>query len=462
VSDPLAALRTLLGPRLVEDPAVLAENATDFGRLLQAPPRAVARPASTEEVAAVVRAARAGKFPLVTRGKAHSQSGLSLAAGAVVLDLSGVASVAAPDPASGLLDAGGGALWKDVALAALRAGRLPPVLTNNLGVTVGGTLSVAGLGIASFRHGCQGDQVEEMEVVTGAGDVVTCSAAHEKELFDAVRSGLGLCGVITRARLKTVPVLPKVRTYYLLYDDLVSFMRDAQKVMGEGRFGYVESWCVPCPQGFRKVDGVPAPFAQWFFPLQASVEFDPASPPDERAMLAGLGYYRKVHVEDRDAVEFAMRLEPLFELWKRGGYWAAAHPWMEAILPWEATAPYVTGVLANLPPHLLGPGGHILLWPARGTTSSVPNFMAPKSEFVMGFGILPGLPPAAMAMAGPLLKRASDLAIRMGGKRYPSGWLDFDGAAWKAHFGDRWEALAAAKRRFDPDAVLHPGLVPAS
>jgi FAD/FMN-containing dehydrogenase len=459
VAEPLSDLRALLGARLVEDPAVLAENATDFGRLLQAKPRAVARPADAAEVAAVVRWARGAKVPLVTRGKGHSQSGLSLAEGAVVLDLSGIAAVGRPDPSTGDMSVGGGALWRDVAAAAAAVGRTPPVLTNNLGVTVGGTLSVAGLGISSFRFGCQGDQVAEMEVVTGAGEVLVCSAEKERELFDAVRSGLGLCGVVTRAVLRTVPALPQVRTYYLLYDDLPSFLKDARLLMTEERFGWLEAWCVPCPQGFRKVDGVPTPFAQWFFPLHASVEFRPGETPDDRKMLAGLGYYRQVHCEDRSALEFAGRLEPLFELWKRGGYWAAAHPWMEAILPWESAASYITGVLAGLPPHVLG-GGHILLWPSKGTTSTVPLFMRPKGEFVMGFGILPGLPPAAMAVAGPMLRRASDLALKMGAKRYPSGWIEFDAARWKAHFGDRWAGLAAAKKRFDPDGILHPGLVP--
>ncbi|NUN52925.1 MAG: FAD-binding protein, partial [Planctomycetaceae bacterium] len=83
--DPLASLRTLLGPRLLEEAAVLEENASDFGRLHRMRPLAVARPADTAEVAAVVKWARGAKVPLVTRGKAHSQSGLSLLAGAVVL-----------------------------------------------------------------------------------------------------------------------------------------------------------------------------------------------------------------------------------------------------------------------------------------------------------------------------------------------------------------------------------------
>jgi FAD/FMN-containing dehydrogenase len=86
--------------------------------------------------------------------------------------------------------------------------------------------------------------------------------------------------------------------------------------------------------------------------------------------------------------------------------------------------------------------------------------MKPKGEFVMGFGVLPGLPPAAMAAAGPLLQRASDLSLKMGAKRYPSGWLAFDAARWQAHYGEKWPVMVAAKKRYDPDGVLHPGLLP--
>jgi FAD/FMN-containing dehydrogenase len=30
-------------------------------------------------------------------------------------------------------------------------------------------------------------------------------------------------------------------------------------------------------------------------------------------------------------------------------------------------------------------------------------------------------------------------------------------AKWRQHFGPHWEALVAAKRRYDPDRVLTPG-----
>jgi cytokinin dehydrogenase len=348
--------------------------------------------------------------------------------------------------------------WETLVRQVVPQGLIPPVLTNNLGVTIGGTLSVAGLGVASFRHGAQGDNVLEIEAVTGAGDVVTCSPTKNTEVFDAVRSGLGQFGVITRATVALRPCLPRARTYYLLYDDLGAVMRDTEKVFAEDRADNLESWCVPCPQGFRWVGQAKEAFAAWFFPLHLTVEFDPAKPPDDDARLAGLTPYRKMHVEDQDLLQFASRLEPLFAVWKRSGYWAATHPWMETVLPWGAALPYIQQVLANLPPTALG-GGHILLWPSRGTTSKIPLFMVPPTPLVMGFGILPGLPPDVLPMAKGRLNLASDASMMMGGKRYLSGFIEFDRARWKQHFGPAWETVVRLKKTYDPDAILNPGFI---
>jgi len=47
----------------------------------------------------------------------------------------------------------------------------------------------------------------------------------------------------------------------------------------------------------------------------------------------------------------------------------------------------------------------------------------------------------------------------MGGKRYLSGWISFDSAQWKAHYGDKWASVVKAKKKFDPHNVLNPGFV---
>lgn len=449
-------LRALVSGQVLDDQPARLERSTDFGRLIQRVPEVVVLPASTDDVAAVVRYARQHRVPVATRGEAHSQTGQALG-DRILIDLRSLDRILSVDAATGA-DCQAGATWENLVAKTIPMGLVPPVLTNNLGVTIGGTLAVAGLGIASFRYGAQGDNVEEIEAVTGAGDVVVCSASSRKDVFDAARSGLGQFAIITWARLRLRACKPKTRTYFLLYDDLQAFMRDAKIAMDDDRFDYVESTCVPCPQGFRWAGPQKEAFAAWFFPLHATIEFDPAKPPDDARLLHGLAPYRKVHTEDQDLIHFARRLEPLFAIWKRIGNWALPHPWMETILPWQAAALYVPQVLANLPPTALG-GGHVLLWPCRGTVSRIPLFVTPPSDLVMGFGILPGVPPDLLAQAKTRLNQASDASVALGGKRYLSGFIEFDGPRWRQHFGARWDEVRRMKSTFDPDGILNPGFI---
>ncbi len=451
-------LQRLVKGQVLDDQPSRAERSTDFGRMVNRLPAVVVRPASSSDVAAVVVYARQHKVPVATRGEAHSQSGQSLSDGGILLDMTSLDRIVGIDPVGGEANCEAGVKWQALVRQAIPSGLVPPVLTNNLGVTVGGTLSVAGLGIASFRHGAQGDNVTEIEAVTGSGEIALCSETMNREIFDAARSGLGQFAIITRARLRLRRCLPKTRTYFLLYDDLAAYMKDAQIAIEQERFDYIESTCNPLPVGFKWAGQAKDAFGAWFFPLQATVEFDPAAPPDDAARLDGLSPYRRLHVEDQDLLHFGLRLEPLFALWKRIGNWAMPHPWMETILPWQAAHPYITQVLANLPPTALG-GGHVLLWPCRGTVSKIPLFITPQTPLVMGFGILPGVPPDLLPQAKGRLNMLSDMSMAAGGKRYLSGFIEFDGPRWRQHFGPRWDEIRALKKTFDPDGILNPGFI---
>ncbi len=442
--------------KVLTDDAAREAVATDFGRIVVRKPQAVVRPESAEDVSRVVRFAARHGLSVSTRGGGHSQTGQSLSE-QIVLDTTSLDQVRRVEETAVTTQAG--IKWRQL-VEHLAGQRLsPPVLTNNLDVTVGGTLSMGGLGVASWRHGTQADNCLELEVVTGSGDIVRCSSEKNADLFDAVRAGAGQFGVITEAVLKVRRHRPRFRSFYLIYDELPALLSDLETVMTEARFDDLESWCTPCPQGFKKVAGQRVPFAQWFFPLHATVEVEDGLAPEEAAeKLAGLKFYKHVHTEDGDLLEFFARLDNLFALWKRGGFWDYAHPWMECVLPWQSTAMYISQVLANLPPQALV-GGHILLWPARGTASSVPLFMRPTSNFLMGFGILPAVQKQYVEEVLPHMNRASQAASMMGGKRYLSGWINFDHAAWKAHYGEKWATVVAAKQKFDPQGILNPGFV---
>ena len=72
--------------RVLTDDAAREAMATDFGRIIVRRPQVVVCPASTEDVARVVKFAARNSFHVATRGAGHSQTGQSLS-GQIVLDM---------------------------------------------------------------------------------------------------------------------------------------------------------------------------------------------------------------------------------------------------------------------------------------------------------------------------------------------------------------------------------------
>jgi cytokinin dehydrogenase len=468
VATAIEGLKERLGAGILLDEGIRREHRSDFGRLVDRLPGAVARCGSAAEVAEVVRYCRETGLALALRGQAHSQSGQATVAGGVLLDTSALQEIHEIDEENLTATCDGGTVWRDLAIATTDRGLVPPVLTNNLGVTVAGTLSMAGLGVASFRYGTQADNALELEVVTGTGEIVTCSREENRDLFDVVRCGLGQFGVITRATIRLRRCAPRVRMYTLVYDELSAFMEDARRVMapGDRPFHSLGGICSPAPLGFKMIgEGLglgtgKQGFAHWVFPMFLSVEYAPGEEPDDEALLSGFRFHRRAHQEDMSQIHFCRRMEPMFELWKRSGYWEMPHPWMEVTLPWDRAREYIEMVLENLPPGALGGGGHVLLWPSRTDCSEVPLFMHPEGKLVLGWGILGAVPPFALEEGLAKLDLASELSIAYGGKRYLSGYITFDTAEkWAAHFGRQWPRLVAAKKRYDPDGILSPGFI---
>lgn len=449
------------------DPAEREKFKSDFGRIVFRMPAAVARPRNVEEVAKAVRFCAKHGIPIGNRGQGHTQTGQSTTEG-LIIETAGLDQLHGIDRENLLADCGAGLVWRNLVNAALPLGLVPPVLTNNLGVTVGGTTSVAGLGVASFRYGTQADNAVELEVVTGEGEIVRCSADENRDLYDAARCGLGQFGIITRIKTRLRPCQPKVRMYHLLYDDLGDFMKDAELIMrpGDERFHSLESRCAPCPifmkrigPGIKLREGSQL-YAYWTYPMFLTVEYAEGEEPDDAALLAGLHYYKHLRTDEYTMHEFCNRLDPVFELWHRTGNWEMTHPWTETVMPWGTAQEFIEYCLENLPPQSLGPAGHILLWPSRGTTSHVPLFRHPGGDYVMGWGILPAVPQEFVEEAKAGLDMVSELSIGYGGKRYLSGYITFKTVEqWRAHFGEVWPAVCAAKRKFDPHGIFNPGFI---
>jgi len=166
--------------RIRTDAEATARASTDFGTNVTVDaarrPAAVFYPSCAADIAALLRAssASASPFPISARGRGHSTRGQATAPGGVVIDMaslagrhSSAASRLAVSVGGRYIDAGGEQLWVDVLQAALAHGLTPRSWTDYLHLTVGGTLSNAGISGQAFRHGPQISNVLELDVVTG-------------------------------------------------------------------------------------------------------------------------------------------------------------------------------------------------------------------------------------------------------------------------------------------------------
>lgn len=448
-------LQRVLRGRIFTDDEALEQVESDFGRVVRKLPAAVVVPADEQDVQRTVRFAYDHHLPLSVRGAGHSQGGQTLNQAGLLLDTGGLNQIGAIEKESIQVQAG--ALWTQVVARTLEAGLAPPVLTDCLEVTLAGSISTGGLGASSHLFGAQADHVIELEVVTGEGHRVRCSDKENQELFNVVRAGLGQFGVITGVRLRLRPALPRVRTFYLLYDDLSALMLDAEQWLESGRFDYVECRCAPCPQGFRKFGETRLPFVEWFYSVHLSVEHQGRSDPDV-SPPAALRCYRTLGYDDFSAEEFVTRSEILFDHWRRAGSWRLAHPGMAVFLPWDKAAAYVPGVLRSFPADFLE-AGQVLLRPFRPGPSPAPLLCLPEGSAVMAFSLQPAVGRRFLPRVLPMLAKACELSRQIGGRRYLTGWVDFDHHGWKSHFGRLWPRLLEWKRFHDPRGILNPGFI---
>ena len=181
------------------------------------------------------------------------------------------------------------------------------------------------------------------------GRRVTCSETREPAVYQAVLGGLGRGGIIASAEVELRPFKPRVRTFYLLFQELGAWLEAQRVLIDSNRADYLEAFCTPCVQGLRQGPGGRVPFAEWFYGLHVTLEHEPGPGPAQSEALAGLGLFRLVHVEDNDTVAFAARYDARFAGMRRSGAWLQPHPWVEAMLPGDRLQEILPTVLEAYP-----------------------------------------------------------------------------------------------------------------
>ncbi|MFL1436325.1 FAD-binding protein [Nocardiopsis protaetiae] len=438
---------------LAVDDASRDAVSADLGNLSSEKPGAVLRPGSARDVAEMIAFCREQGIPVSGRGRAHTTFGQGLSRGLVVENrcLNRIHSLG-PDSAE--VDAG--VLWRDLAEAAYdRSPRLtPPVLTGYTGLTVGGTLSVGGVGgiVGGLRTGLQVDHVRELEVVTGTGNIERCSPTRKSDLFEAVLGGLGQCGIITRATIDLVPARERARTYVLGYTDGDTFFRDLRAVIDRDGVDHVYAEFV-------------APGSTPTFTLLATAFYDSPAPPDDREILNGLG--ASPDIQDRGYMDHVLSIDDLIDpLCATEGWDRLVKPWFDTWLPGSKLEDFFADVHPTLTPRDIGPYGAGLIYPQRRSHATRPLPRVPEPHgsewmFVVDVNTVSETPDPEPGFADSMLARNRRLMSltreRHGGVLYPIGSVEMTESEWRDHYGDAWDGFRAAKERYDPDHVLTPG-----
>ncbi|MBW1601356.1 FAD-binding protein [Streptomyces sp. JJ66] len=426
---------------------------TDLGNIVHQRPCAVLRPGSAGDIARMIRFCRAHRIEVAPRGQAHTTYGQGLTDG-LLIENRHLNRIHTLGPRTAEVDAG--IHWMELTKAAYEhAPRLtPPVLTGYTQLTVGGTLSVGGIGgmVGGLRTGLQVDHVRELEVVTGTGAVERCSRDRKPDLFEAVLGGLGQCGVITKAVIDLVPAPERARTYLLRYTDNAVFFRDLRTLLDRPGIDHVYA-------EFTAPDPTPT------YTLHATAFYDRPGTPNDTAIVSGLSAAPEIN--DTGYLDYVFTIDEAIDSLRETVDWDSfVKPWFDVWIPGSAIEDYLADVMTTLTPRDIGPYGAGLIYPQRRshTSRTYPRLPAPDGSpwaYVVDINTVASTPGPDPAFAEEMLRRNERLYTRMrerhGGTLYPIGSVPFTPRDWRAHYGTTWPALRAAKRRYDPAHILTPG-----
>ena len=176
---------------------------------------AILKPASTDQVAAILSLCNAARIGVVPYGGGTGLVGAQIAArGAapVVLSLERMSRIRAVMPADGAIVAEAGVVLTDLQDAAREAGRLFPLSLAAEGTCrIGGNLATNAGGVQVLRYGNARDLCLGLEAVMADGSVISGLKALRKDntgydLRHLLIGSEGTLGVITAAALKLFPL----------------------------------------------------------------------------------------------------------------------------------------------------------------------------------------------------------------------------------------------------------------
>jgi cytokinin dehydrogenase len=419
------------------DDAVLQATTDDFGRVVHKKPVAMLRPGDPQDIAKLVQYANRHGLKVAMRGQGHSFFGQTQVEGGVVIDSSSLNSIRiVKSGASGTAEIGPGSKWHPVLMAANAQKLTVPVIADTF-LSVGGTISTGGFGVTTYNLGLQVDHVQELEVVTGEGQMVTCSDASNSDLFNAMLGGLGQCGIITKVVMRLMEAPTNVLFIKMDYADFQTASADLALLAKDGRFHHLDG-----RGAGRKGGGVD-------YYVEGGAFHDAPKAPDEAKLTAGLKFAKKTAT--------VMTYEQYFRREEVCGACTTPlqKPFVYLCVPSSRYVEYTSGILGS-PTESAFLVPRMSAW--RRSAIKRPLTRMPDEEIIYRFQLSRTLPAGTDTQSMIALNRTLYERVRdMGGFRMTSSAVPMTQEDWMRHYGPVWPRVHAAKKKYDPKNVLTPG-----
>jgi len=427
--------------------------------------RAIVRPATTDEVAALVRICARARIPIVAQGGNTSMCGGATpdASGhAIVLSLSRMHAIRNVDAPNATMTLEAGVTLHDAQRAAENAGLFFPLSLASEGTcTIGGNLSTNAGGTAVLRYGNARELVLGIEAVLADGRVFHGLRGLRKnntgyDLKQLFIGSEGTLAIVTAAVLKLFPA-PRTRVTAFAalatLDDAVALLRALQNAIGDRLTGFelLSKAALDVSRRHGRELPDPLPGHPWYALLQVD---DSSADVPLRDMVETALARQAEHTVVADATiaqsqEQANRLWALRENVSEAQRREGPNVKHDISLPISAIPQFCRDTAAALDAAF--PGIRLFVFGHLGDGNLHYNVAAPSGEDARTF----------LEKTAAINRIVHDRVVALGGSisaEHGIGQLKRDELR---HYADPLdlELMRRIKCAFDPDGILNPGKV---
>ena len=460
----LAKIKKVVGDKgWLADPADIEPYLHDWLKILEGSCQMVVRPATTEQVAQVVRICHDARIPITPQGGNTGMVGGAVPFGGIILTTDRLNNIRELDADNATLIVEAGCLLADVQAAAANAGFLFPLtLASEGSCSIGGNIATNAGGNNTVRYGNTREQVLGLEVVMPDGRVWEGLRGLRKDntgydLKQLFMGAEGTLGIITAAVLSLVPA-PRDRVTAMATAESWDALLRLFRMMRVRLSGSLVAFEVFTDLGLKitvdHIEDAYDPFKD-SHPLYALMEA--ACYDDEVAVREAVEAGLAEAFEDgivTDAV-LAESSQQAANLWKVREGLPEAQSIEATVIKHDVSVP-----ISRVPEYVLKggalvsetiPGARLLPFGHLGDGNLHFNMLQPEDMERDAF----------LALRGDINRNLHDLAITMGGTFSAEHGVGLNKVGDLAHYRSdvEMDLMARVKKAFDPANIMNPGKV---